>query len=122
MRYIADFIKPEITTEELDKLVHDYIISHNGIPASLNYQGFPKSCCISLNEEICHGIPDSRKLKEGDIVKVDIAVILDSYFGDMCKTFPVGEVSLEAKKLMLVTQNALLEAIKVVQPIKQKFN
>lgn len=116
MKYIEPFVIAGITTEKLDSLIHDYIISHNGTPATLNYQNFPKSSCISINEQICHGIPDGTILKDGDIVKIDIATILNGYFGDMCKTFAVGSVSLEARKLMLVTKNALESAIELVRP------
>lgn len=116
MKYIEPFVVAGVTTEKLDSLVHDYIIAHNAVPATLNYQDYPKSCCISLNEEICHGIPNETVLKEGDIVKIDIATILNGYFGDMCKTFAIGNVSLEARKLMLVTKNALMNSIELVKP------
>lgn len=119
MKFIEPYVKPGISTDELDQLIHDYILTHEGVPATLGYEGFPKSSCISINEEICHGIPDNTVIKEGDLVKIDIATILNGYFGDMCKTFAVGEVSLEAKKLMHVTLTLLLESIELVKPNKR---
>jgi methionyl aminopeptidase len=113
--YAASKIKPGMTTRALDKLIHDFIVSHKGIPASLNYNGFPGSSCISVNDEVCHGIPGKRVIQEGDIVKVDVTTCLDGYFGDTCRTFKVGKVSQDAEKLVDATYEATMLAIATVR-------
>ncbi len=115
--YIVPHIIPGITTNELDQLCHDYIVDiQQAIPAPLNYRGFPKSICTSINQTICHGIPNDKKLKKGDIINVDITVIKDDYHGDTSKMFYVGEVSPHAKRLCNITQECLMLAIEQVKP------
>lgn len=115
--YLKQFIKVGITTEELNTLAHKYIVSHNATPAPLNYGGFPKSICTSINDVVCHGIPSSNQiLKEGDIVNLDITTILDGYYGDVSSTFPVGRVSSIAQKLIEVTKTSLNKSIKFLKP------
>lgn len=98
---------PEITTRELDQIAEAYIRSRGAVPAFKGYRGFPGTLCVSINEEIVHGIPGQRKLKEGDIVSIDVGVNLNGYFGDAAITLPVGEVDEEAKRLLDVTEKAL---------------
>jgi methionyl aminopeptidase len=113
--YAESVLKPGITTKTLDDLIHDFIVSHNAVPATLGYRGFPGSSCLSVNNEVVHGIPGKRVIKEGDIVKVDVTTILDGYYGDNCRTFMVGEVPELAKKLVAATREALELAIKTVK-------
>lgn len=118
---VLDMIAPHVvvgvSTNELDCICHDYIVNvQRAIPAPLNYRGFPKSICTSVNQQICHGIPNDKKLKSGDIVNIDITVIKDGYHGDTSKMFCVGEVTPFAKRLVKVTQEALNLAIKQVKP------
>lgn len=115
--YIAPFVKPGVTTEELDTLCHDFIIKHNAIPAPLNYKGFPKSTCISINHVVCHGIPGPKKLLNGDILNIDITVIVDGWHGDTSRMFTAGDkVSVKAKKLVDLTYECMMEGIKMVKP------
>lgn len=115
---IKRFIEPGITTEELDRIIEEFIINEKGIPAFKGYgktrsrKGFPASACISVNEEVVHGIPGSRKLVEGDIVSVDVGVKKNGYFGDAARTYAVGNVSDKKKKLMKVTEESLNRGIK----------
>ena len=105
---VAQNIKEGMTTEEIDVLVHDYTVKHGAIPAPLHYKGFPKSVCTSINDEVCHGIPDkNRVLKNGDIVNVDVTTILNGYYADASRMFCIGEVSAEAKRLVDVTKECL---------------
>lgn len=105
---VAQNIKEGMTTEEIDVLVHDYTVKHGAIPAPLHYKGFPKSVCTSINDEVCHGIPDkNRVLKNGDIVNVDVTTILNGYYADASRMFCIGEVSTEAKRLVDVTKECL---------------
>lgn len=112
-------ITPGVTTDYLDGIAHDYVISHGAYPSTLGYRGFPKSCCTSLNETICHGIPDDTVIQEGDIVNVDITAYLDGMHGDLNKTFFAGEVSTEARLLVERTEEALRRGIKAVAPGRQ---
>ncbi|SHK35673.1 type I methionyl aminopeptidase [Paramaledivibacter caminithermalis] len=105
-------IRPGITTKELDEIAEDTIKSLGGIPAFKGYGGFPASICTSINEEVVHGIPGLKKLKDGDIISIDIGAIYDGYYGDAAKTHPVGEVSDEAMKLIEVTKNSFYEGLK----------
>ncbi len=113
---IAPYIKAGVTTNALNDRCHDYIIDQGAIPAPLNYRGFPKSICTSVNDEICHGIPSERKLRNGDIVNLDITTILDGYHGDTNRTFFVGSPRKQAKKLADTTLEALHKAIAIVRP------
>lgn len=112
LKFAQTVIKPGITTFELDKLVHEYIIKNGGIPAFYNHDGFPNACCISVNEVVVHGIPSKDKvLKEGDIVSVDTGVIYNGYYGDSARTFPVGEISKEKQDLIRVTEECFFKGI-----------
>jgi len=115
--YIADFVKEGVSTYFLDQLIHNYIVEHGGIPATMNYNGFPKSCCTSLNDVICHGIPaEDVILKNGDILNIDITTILNGYFGDTSRMFVVGEASDTAMKLVNATKHCLDLGIQQVRP------
>lgn len=114
---ISEKIHEGMSTEEINTLVHEYTISKGAIPAPLNYGGFPKSLCTSINEEVCHGIPDSKiKLKSGDIINTDVSTILNGYFSDASRMFMIGEVSEEAKKLVEVSRECLIKGIEAVKP------
>jgi methionyl aminopeptidase len=108
LEIIAPHVQPGITTLELDRICHDHIVNvQKAIPAPLNYRGFPKSICTSVNQVVCHGIPGDKRLKKGDIINLDITVIKDGYHGDTSKMFAVGQPSVLANRLMDVTQKAL---------------
>ncbi len=116
-----DFITPHvnagISTEELNKLCHDFIVGAGAIPAPLGYRGFPKSICTSVNHVVCHGIPDEKKrLEKGDIVNIDITVILDGWHGDTSRMYFVGDVGVKARKLVDITYEAMMRGIEVVKP------
>lgn len=115
---IAPHIKPGVTTDELDRICHDYIVNtQQAIPAPLNYHGFPKSICTSVNEVVCHGIPSDKKtLKDGDILNVDITVIKDGFHGDTSKMFHIGKPLEHAERLVKITQECLYKAIDLVRP------
>lgn len=114
---ISENIKEGMTTEEIDKLAYEYTVSKGGIPATLNYEGFPKSLCVSINNEVCHGIPSKDViLKSGDIVNVDVTTILDGYYSDASRMFMIGEVTEEAKKLVEVTKECLNKGLEAVKP------
>ena len=115
---IKDFVKPGITTGELDSICHNYIVDvQDAIPAPLNYKGFPKSICTSVNHQICHGIPsDTKKLKDGDIINIDVTVIKNGYHGDTSRMFLVGNTSIQSKRLCEITRQSMIEGIKVVRP------
>ncbi|MEE2699165.1 MAG: type I methionyl aminopeptidase [Pseudomonadota bacterium] len=114
--FITPYVQPNVTTEKLNQLCHNFIIENGAVPSPLNYRGFPKSICTSVNHVVCHGIPGDRKLIEGDIINIDVTVTLNGWFGDSSRMFPVGKVGIKAKKLMDVTFEAMWEGIKVVQP------
>lgn len=115
--YLKQFVKAGVSTEELNTLAHKYIVSHNAIPAPLNYGGFPKSICTSVNDVVCHGIPTPHQtLKEGDIINLDITTILNGYYGDTSATYPVGKISKTAQKLIEVTKTSLNKSIKSLKP------
>ena len=108
-----DMIRPGISTKEIDKKIHDYIVKCGAVPSFLGYGGFPGSACVSLNDEVIHGIPSDRKiLKEGDIVKIDVGARFRGYNGDSARTYPVGKVSDEALRLISVTEQSFYEAMK----------
>ncbi|TCD69732.1 Methionine aminopeptidase 1 [Steccherinum ochraceum] len=112
----ASHVKPGVTTEEIDEVVHNETIKRNAFPSTLGYRGFSKSVCTSVNEVICHGIPDKRKLQEGDIVNLDVSVYYDGFHSDLNATYPVGQVDDESKNLMKTTRRCLDEAIKICKP------
>lgn len=115
---IGKYVKPGITTGELDRICHDYIVNElNAVPAPLNYRGFPKSICTSINHVVCHGIPDDAKqLKKGDILNIDVTVIKDGYHGDTSKMFTVSETKPFADRLIRVTQECMYRGIELVRP------
>ena len=114
---IEPFIQIGVTTNELDKICHDYIVDVQGcIPAPLNYHGFPKSVCTSVNYVVCHGIPNDKALKDGDSINIDVTVIKDGYHGDTSKMFLVGKASIMAERLARITQECLYIGIKLVKP------
>jgi methionyl aminopeptidase len=116
LRYVGNLIKPGMTTADIDRLVHNDTVRRAGIPATLNYKGFPASCCTSVNDVVCHGIPGPYVLKEGDIVNVDVTTVLDGHYGDTNATFLVGEVDEEVKELVNRTAEAMWRGIHVVKP------
>lgn len=113
---VGKHVQPGITTDALDAIGHDFLISRGAYPSCLDYMGFPKSLCTSINEVICHGIPDDRPLEEGDIVNVDITAYLDGVHGDTCAMFTVGQVDSESQLLIDRTRQALERGIKAVKP------
>lgn len=110
--FAGKMVRPGVSTKAIDRAVHDFIVSQGGRPAFLNYNGYPASTCISINEQVIHGIPDSRKIREGDIVSVDVGVFIDGYNGDCAATFIAGEADDEVKKLVAVTRQSFFEGIK----------
>ena len=114
---VTERIAPGVTTAEVDQWIYDYTVEHGGIPADLNYEGFPKSVCTSINDVVCHGIPSERDvLREGDIVNVDCSTILDGYFSDSSRMFCIGEVSPKRKKLVDVTRESIQRGLAQVKP------
>ena len=116
LEMLAREIRPGQTTAELDRLAEDFIRGHGGRPAFKGYRGFPASICPSVNEEVVHAIPGSRTLESGDVIGIDVGVEKDGYFGDAAYTFPVGEVSEEATRLLRVTREALLQGVERARP------
>lgn len=116
LEYVGKYVKAGISTNELDKIVHDFTLSAGAKPATLGYHGFPKSCCISINNEICHGVPGNAVLKDGDIVNIDVTSVLDGFFGDTSRTFFVGEVSEKAKLITDCAEKAMWKGIEEVKP------
>jgi methionyl aminopeptidase len=115
--FITSKVVPGVTTEELDRLCHTFIVDHSAVPAPLNYRGFPKSICTSINHVVCHGIPGDRRLMDGDIINIDITVILNGWYGDTSRTFLVGDkVPLKARRLVEVTYEAMMRGIEVIRP------
>jgi methionyl aminopeptidase len=115
-------IVPGVTTQEVDQIAEEIILSRGAIPAFKGYRGYPKTLCISINEEVVHGIPNQRKLKEGDVVSLDVGTNLDGYFGDAALTLPVGEVDENARKLLEVTEKALYIGISVAKVGNRLFD
>ena len=117
LEMITPYVKPGVTTDELNQICHDYIINEQqAFPSSLGYNGFPKSMCTSINHVVCHGIPSDRVLKNGDILNIDITVLKNGYHGDTSKMFLIGKVSVLAERLVRVTQECLYRGIAVVKP------
>ena len=115
--FITPHVKPGVTTDELDRLCHGFIVDHGAIPAPLNYRGFPRSICTSINHVVCHGIPGDRRLDEGDIVNIDVTPLLDGWHGDSSRMYLVGErISVKARRLVDVTYEAMMKGIEVVTP------
>ncbi len=116
LEMIAEHVKPGVTSEYLDQLVHDFIINNQANPACLGYNDYPKTTCISINEVVCHGIPKNKKIKNGDILNIDLVVEKDGYHGDTSKMFIAGDASKEARKIVRVTQESLYLGISEVKP------
>lgn len=113
---ITPHVQPGVTTGELDRLCHEFILAHGATPAPLNYRGFPKSICTSINHVVCHGIPGERKLLNGDIVNIDVTVILDGWHGDSSRMYAAGTASTKARNLMDVTYESLMRGVQAVRP------
>ncbi|MEU4573923.1 type I methionyl aminopeptidase [Nonomuraea sp. ATR24] len=116
---VGRHVRPGVTTDELDRIGHDFLVSHGAYPSTLGYKGYPKSLCTSINEVICHGIPDDTVLRDGDIVNVDITAYIGGVHGDTDATFLVGEVDEESRLLVERTREAMMRAIKAVAPGRQ---
>jgi methionyl aminopeptidase len=117
LEMICDHVKTGVTTEKLDQICHDFIVNDlDSIPAPLNYNGFPKSICTSVNNVVCHGIPSEKKLKKGDIINIDITVIKDGFHGDTSKMFIVGKSSIKAQKICNVARDSMMLGIDMVKP------
>lgn len=117
LEMIEEHVKPGVSTDELDRICHDYIVgTQEAVPAPLNYRGFPKSICTSLNHQVCHGIPGGKTLKNGDIVNIDITVIKDGFHGDTSKMFFIGQPAIMAKRVSEVAHKALWKGIDLVKP------
>lgn len=116
LRFIKPLVIPGISTEKINQNLSEFIRDNKAIPAPLNYHGFPKETCISVNEVVCHGIPGDRVLLEGDILNIDVTTILDGYYGDTSRMYCVGEVSKEAKDLIRITKQSLYKGIEAVAP------
>ncbi|MDI9408169.1 MAG: type I methionyl aminopeptidase [Candidatus Pacebacteria bacterium] len=116
--YIEQFVVAGVTTQKLNQICHDYIIDHGAIPAPLNYRGYPKSICISINEVVCHGIPSERQLSNGDCVNIDVTVIKDGWFGDSSRMYGVGEITAKAQKLIDITYDCLMRGVAAAGPGK----
>jgi len=115
--FIAAHVQPGVATEVLDRLCHDFIVAAGAVPAPLNYKGFPKSICTSINHVVCHGIPSDRALEEGDIINIDVTVILDGWYGDTSRMYLVGEkISTKARLLVDATYDAMMRGIEAVRP------
>ena len=114
--FIEEYVRPGVKTQELDRLCHEFILSKGAVPAPLNYRGFPKSICSSVNSCVCHGVPDETVLKEGDIVNLDITCIKEGFYGDTSKTFPVGEISKSASELVKCAFDAMNKGISAIRP------
>lgn len=116
LEMIKPYVKVGVSTAELDQLCHDYIVQHEAYPACLDYHGFPKSVCTSINHVVCHGIPSAKKLKSGDIVNLDVTTLKDQYHGDTSCMFLVGDCSIQAQHLVRITQEAMIIGIRMVKP------
>ena len=113
---VTSFIKPEITTNFLDKICYEYIRDNGGNSAPLYYKGFPRSCCISPNHVVCHGIPSDKILRNGNIINIDITAIVNDYHGDSSRMFFVGDTSVKSKKLVATTYESMMKAISIIKP------
>ena len=113
---LVDIVKPGVATDVIDRFVFEFGMDHGGLPATLNYRGYTKSTCTSINHVVCHGIPDAKPLKEGDIVNIDVTYIVDGWHGDSSRMYPVGQVKRAAERLMEVTHESLMRGIAAVKP------
>ncbi len=113
---LVPHVKPGVSTQELDDLVFEFAMAHNALPATLFYRGYTKSCCTSINHVVCHGIPNAKPLRDGDIVNIDVTLIVDGWHGDTSRMFPVGRINRKAERLIAVTYEALMRGIAVAKP------
>ena len=113
---LADMVKPGVTTNEIDRFVFEFGMDNGALPATLNYRGYTKSTCTSINHVVCHGIPDDKPLRDGDIVNIDVTYILDGWHGDASRMYPVGQIKRAAERLMEVTYECLVRGIEAVKP------
>jgi methionyl aminopeptidase len=113
---ITPHVKPGVTTEQIDQVIHDHILAHHAIPATLGYRGYTKSSCTSINHVVCHGIPGERVLADGDIVNIDVTVILDGWHGDSSRMYVAGQASTKARLLMDVTYESMMRGIAAIRP------
>ncbi|MFQ5437376.1 MAG: type I methionyl aminopeptidase [Paracoccaceae bacterium] len=113
---IGGHVETGVTTEELDRLIHEFTVEHGAVPATLGYRGYPKSCCISINHVVCHGIPSDKKLRDGDILNIDVTCVLDGWYGDSSRMYVAGSLSRKAERLIEVTHDALMLGIEQVKP------
>lgn len=114
--FITPHVEPGVTTGHLDELCHDFILKHGAVPAPLGYRGYPKSICTSVNHVVCHGIPGDKRLENGDVLNIDVTVILDGWHGDTSRMFMVGDVGVKGRRLTEVTYEAMMRGIEVVKP------
>jgi methionyl aminopeptidase len=115
---MVPLVKPGVTTAELDKAAYDYVIAHGGLPACLGYRGYRHTLCTSINHVVCHGIPNDKPLRDGDIVNIDVTVIVDGWHGDTSRMYPVGEVKLKSQRLIDITYESMMRGIAQVKPGK----
>ncbi len=113
---LAELVEPGVSTQDIDDFVHQFGLKHNAIPATLNYRGYTKSCCTSINHVVCHGIPNAKPMREGDIVNIDVTYVLDGWHGDSSRMYPVGEIKRAAARLIEVTYNSLMLGIDAIKP------
>ncbi|MFT8719413.1 type I methionyl aminopeptidase [Acetobacter sp.] len=113
---ITEYVRPGVTTGELDTIIHEFTLKNNATPATLGYKGYPKSCCISINHVVCHGIPGERVLQDGDILNIDVTSIVDGWYGDSSRMYVAGKPSVKAKKLIEVTYDCMMAGIEQVRP------
>lgn len=113
---IHEHVRPGVTTAQLDQVCHDFILAHGAVPAPLNYRGYPKSICTSINHVVCHGIPGERKLEKGDVLNIDVTVILDGWHGDSSRMYSAGPPSTRARYLIDVTYDSLMRGVEIVKP------
>ncbi|MBN9033560.1 MAG: type I methionyl aminopeptidase [Rhizobiales bacterium 63-7] len=113
---LVDIVKPGVTTDTIDRFVLQFGLDHGALPATLNYRGYTKSSCTSINHVVCHGIPDDKPLREGDVVNIDVTFVLDGWHGDSSRMYPVGEIKRAAERLLEVTYECLMRGIAVVKP------
>lgn len=116
LNYVEKYLRAGMTTDEIDKLVYDFTLTKGAVPATIGYHGYPKSCCTSINEVVCHGLPDSTVLKDGDIINVDVTPKLDGFFGDSSRTFLIGNVSPSARDLVETARLAMEKGIEAITP------
>ena len=113
---LTEHVRPGVTTGELDSIAYEFAMDHGAVPAPLYYRGFPRSICTSINHVVCHGIPGNRALKEGDIINIDVTLIVDGWHGDSSRMYPVGRISRKAERLIDVTYEAMMRGIAAVKP------